>query len=301
LRTRVRGLAARVTGREAASHRRRITDLEAALASAVTGAEADRPPEPAVVYSALSPAPRNALGLFPGAWSTRVPGGEGPGTVELFDDERIAWMIDRLGGVDGLEVLELGPLEGAHTCMLEQAGATVEAIEANHDAFLRCLIVKNLFGLSARFTLGDFSVSFGDRQRFDLIVASGVLYHMTEPTRLLERMAAASDKVMLWTHYFEPDVSKWHPYVAALVGTKWRPEAEVRWEVAGVTVRAVPQLYDDALEWSGFCGGPETHSLWLRRQDILEVLAALGFTRVEVAFDTPDHVFGPAFCVLAQR
>jgi len=47
----------------------------------------------------------------------------------------------------GKKVLELGPLEGAHTYMLEKAGGDVLSIEGNHGAYIRCLIVKNFYGL----------------------------------------------------------------------------------------------------------------------------------------------------------
>jgi hypothetical protein len=311
---RARALASRVSGRESARLHRHIAELEqrvarsgaeldttrAQLAAAESGSPRASGAHP-VEYSPLAPAPRNALGLFPNEWSSVVPGGSGPGATSLFDDERIAWMIEQLGGVAGLDVLELGPLEAGHTYMLEQAGARVDAIEGNHNSFLRCLIVKNLLGLESNFVLGDFSESFGERDHWDLVLASGVLYHMTRPVELLERMAAVTDRIMLWTHYYEPDLSLWHPGVRSQVGTKWRPESAQTTNVAGVSVRTVPQLYAEALGWSGFCGGPETQSVWMYRQDLLDVLAALGLSNIEVAFDDPGHVNGPAFCVLATR
>ena len=53
-------------------------------------------------------------------------------------------------------MLELGPLEGAHTYMLDRAGASeVVAIEGNTRAFLKCLITKELLSMpSARFLVG---------------------------------------------------------------------------------------------------------------------------------------------------
>ena len=45
---------------------------------------------------------------------------------------QVAWAISRWGGVEGLRVLELGPLEGMHTYFLEQNGAaSITAIEGN--------------------------------------------------------------------------------------------------------------------------------------------------------------------------
>ena len=57
-------------------------------------------------------------------WSSQFPSGSGltGGNAALFEDQRLVWALQRLGGVKGKRVLELGPLEGGHTYMLEQAG-----------------------------------------------------------------------------------------------------------------------------------------------------------------------------------
>jgi hypothetical protein len=50
----------------------------------------------------------------------------------LFEDPQTSWAIERIGGVQGKTVLELGPLEGWHSCILENAGVrSVVAIEGN--------------------------------------------------------------------------------------------------------------------------------------------------------------------------
>ncbi|HET8630288.1 MAG TPA: hypothetical protein VFL91_22955, partial [Thermomicrobiales bacterium] len=52
------------------------------------------------------------------------------GTVPLFEDARITWAAEQFGGFAEKTVRELGPLEGAHTTMLERLGATsITAIE----------------------------------------------------------------------------------------------------------------------------------------------------------------------------
>jgi hypothetical protein len=39
-----------------------------------------------------------------------------------------------------------------------------------------------------------------------LIIASGVLYHMVEPVKLLQDMARASRSIGVWTHYYDADI-----------------------------------------------------------------------------------------------
>ena len=63
-----------------------------------------------------------------------VPGFE-TGSSALFDDIRIKWLEAQLGSFAGQRVLDLGPLEGGHTCMMENAGASVVAIEGNQRPF----------------------------------------------------------------------------------------------------------------------------------------------------------------------
>ena len=68
------------------------------------------------------------------------------------------WLVEQLGGVRDLSILELGPLEGGHTYWLEKMGAkSILALEANTRAFLKCLVVKEVYGLErAKFLCGDF-------------------------------------------------------------------------------------------------------------------------------------------------
>ena len=68
-----------------------------------------------------------------------------PGFAQLFEDDRILWDEEKLGKFLSKRVLELGPLEGAHTYMLQQLGAKeIISIESNKRAFLKCLIIKNI-------------------------------------------------------------------------------------------------------------------------------------------------------------
>ena len=103
-----------------------------------------------------------------------------------------------IGGVRDGRVLELGPLEGGHSFMLQKAGALmVTAIEANVRALLKCLITKEITRLTAcEFLCGDF-IEYLRRTdtSYDAVLASGVLYHMTEPLELLHRLSTRSPAI----------------------------------------------------------------------------------------------------------
>ena len=89
-------------------------------------------------YELRSPSDQTAIDIFDDSWSSHLPiEGTVSGSHPLFADGRIETLIEQFGSLKGLSVLELGPLEGGHSYMLEKAGAHVTAIEANSSAYLR--------------------------------------------------------------------------------------------------------------------------------------------------------------------
>jgi hypothetical protein len=252
-------------------------------------------------FLTIPPVEQNAFDLFPTAWSSAFDGVTTSGNFRGGDDARLKWLFQKVD-VNDKSVLELGPLEAAHTYMLEKAGASVLAIESNKGAFLRCLITKNYLDLSAKFLLGDFEKMDLSDKSFDMVLASGVLYHMKDPVGLLNAISQASDKLFIWTHYFEPDLSKWNPSLApSLNAKKWKYEEPVVERFGDMEIRLVKQNYGEALGWSGFCGGSDVYSNWVYREDLLNLLTRLGYRRIEVSFDDVQHENGPAFCLLCEK
>ena len=159
------------------------------------------------------PSPQTAVDVFRGRWAcdlSKLLGVDGTGINDLFGEDRrpsqAAVSLGENGRIEGWRVLELGPLEAAHTWRLEQLGAgEIIAIEANVEAYLKCLIVKEELQLKrSRFLLGDF-VEFLNRtqQSFDLILASGVLYHLSNPLEAIRQIATHASRCFVWTHYYD--------------------------------------------------------------------------------------------------
>ena len=251
-------------------------------------------------YCMEKPGPQQVLDIFRGEWSSKMPSVSGlqtvPGQAELFEDARVTWAASQCGGVRGRRILELGPLEGGHSYMLEQAGAAeVLAVEANVRSFLKCLCIKEIFGLSkVHFVLGD-CMAFMEQNPggWDLVFASGILYHMKEPARFLSLLPRMAPRVFLWTHYFDERIIRGTPALAHKFG---RLEEG---EISGFRYQYVEQSYKEALGWSGFCGGSAETSLWLTRHSILGLLEHLGYRTIEVSFEALDHPNGPSFGVYA--
>jgi hypothetical protein len=251
-------------------------------------------------YATGMPSAQNAVDALPG-WNHALPDHVGAmaGIGAFYNDPRIIWAIEQFGSVEGRKILELGPLEAAHTYLLERSGAAaIHSIEANKLSFLRCLVVKELLCLEhAKFFLGDFTVWLDQRQDpYDLIIASGVLYHMQDPVRLLELIAQKTDAFYLWTHYANDEAMPvGDPRRQAFVGPV---ETQV---LHGVKVRVYKRSYHGAWRSKSFCGGMHDLHCWMEKDDILSIIKALGFSDIRTAHDEPTHPNGPSFSVFARR
>jgi hypothetical protein len=252
-------------------------------------------------YVTSAPSPQHALDIFKGEWASRLPAPFDrceAGALPLFGDPRLQWGIDRLGGVAGRRVIELGPLEGGHTWMLEQLGAAhITAVEASTRAFLKCLTVKELTGMErATFLCGDSVAYLRDtRERFDVAIASGILYHLVNPVELIALLADRCDRLYLWTAYYDEAQIAKRPKLAA----RFRGSSQATH--AGFAHALYQYRYQTALFLPGFSGGSAPHSHWLTRDTILAACRHFGFTGIETAFEEPDHVNGPAFALVATR
>jgi hypothetical protein len=250
-------------------------------------------------YEPRAPSAQNCIDAVPG-WNSKFPDETGviAGNRIHFQDDRILWALDRFGPVEGAKVLEIGPMEGAHTYLLDQRGADVTAVEANKQAFLKCLITKEVMRISrARFLLGD-CVHFLERNedRYDLIVACGVLYHMPDPLRFLDAIAARTDSLYLWTSYLDPSpLAPGDPRVAHLDRTR-----EIR-EYRGISVTLYRRDYATAHLNEDFCGGIYNAPRWMERKSILEALTALGFDSLEIAHEERMAEIEPSFSIFAKR
>jgi hypothetical protein len=252
-------------------------------------------------YTEEAPSRQAALDIFKGEFVSAMPADHPElkaGSVFLFDDQRISWLAGRVD-LDGLDVLELGPLEAGHSYMLQNSGAKrVTAVESNSRAYLKCLVTKEIFHLDRVDLLYGNFVEYLRRRprRFDLCVASGVLYHMRNPIELIALIAAATDRVFFWTHYYNDVVISKDSTVRA----RFSQAEPVRHDGLMYPVRQY-NYGAEALSSQTFCGGSAAFSYWMEREDILSCLRHYGFTDIEIAFDHADHRNGPSFALLAQR
>jgi Protein of unknown function (DUF1698) len=254
-------------------------------------------------YATKPPSAQQTLDLFRGKWASRMPAALGPcdaGQAILFEDPRVDWAVDTLAklGTDIAKsaVLELGPLEGGHTYgLIRRGAASVTAVEAHPEAYLKCLVLKELLGMErVNFLYGD-AVSFLQSigHTYNVGFASGFLYHMANPVGFLELLCRRTEAVFLWTVYWDPAFSREHPDRPA--GTSGVEKSSH----AGYPHTLHRHDYGEDLNFGKFWGGPEAHSNWMEKDEILGALAHFGFTRQIVELESNPN--GCALRLVAAR
>ena len=192
-----------------------------------------------------------------------------PGTSQLFD-YRIHWAEEALGGFKGTNVLELGPLEGHHSYMLQKAGAkTVTAIEANSRAFLKALRVMC--------------------KTTDQIV---MWTHYYDENHISKNRKIAKNFSPLKNLQYKNFSYRRLPNSITMKGA--------------YLLRCSPAYFHHycggrRYGWTGFCGGALPTSIWLTRESIISYLKFIGFTEIKISFESIDHPNGPSFNLCATR
>lgn len=247
-------------------------------------------------FEQRAPSVQNEIDIFAGRWASDlsdvVPGSVSGSVKHFTADPRPVYAMKALAGNPtdlGLRVLELGPLEAGHTYQFEKMGVNeIIAVEANVEAFLKCLIVRNLTGLkNARFLLGDFVEYLKeDTGRYDFIFCCGVLYHMHDPLQLIELMAARTDRIFVWTHYHTEQSRPGLPTVAVRHGDE-----------DYIYHRLTYENRDAGTFW----GGNKSTASFLSREDILRAFKQHGFTNFELHHEDPQHPGGPCFSISFWR
>jgi GT2 family glycosyltransferase len=204
-----------------------------------------------------------------GPWQSRfqVEGETVGGPYDFVADNRIARLRGELD-LAGRRVLELGCLEGGHSVALSRLGPReLVAVEGRAASFVRCCVVKSVFGLdNVRFAFDDVrQVTPARYGRFDVAVSMGVLYHLPDPHVLLANLAELTDAVYLSTHF------------ATARYPEHGPEAELR-TPGGLRRGRLYQEYGLADPLSGL----DRHSFWPYEADLLEMCRAAGFTDIKV-------------------
>ena len=251
-------------------------------------------------YEMRLPTHQNAIDLLPG-WSSAFPSklGLAAGKLPLLWDPRIRAALEAYGPIKGKTILEVGPLEGMHTYMLNGHNpARIDAIEANKQCFLRCLVTKEILKLNnANFYLGDIKSWLEETDTvYDLAIASGVLYHMDDPAWFLTKIAARSNAIFIWTHFYDEVAMP----VSDIRHVAFTGNVEIR-DYDGLKLHYHERSYHSANANASFCGGMKDRHYWMRKDEILLLLKHFGYADVVELDVNPDHAGGPCISIFARK
>lgn len=138
-----------------------------------------------------------------GPWTTRfrVDGQVIGGSYEVSeDDPLLRGLIDHAPVTR--RVLELGCMEGGRTFPLARRVGHVVGVDARREHLQRARLIEQTLGV-ANVTFLESDLETGDLAAlgtFDVIYNVGLLYHLSDPARLLRQCAEVAPEMLLWTH-----------------------------------------------------------------------------------------------------
>jgi len=222
----------------------------------------------------LLPFTAHRIALAPG-FETTVAG------VPPVDDIRTQLVLDACGGsLDGRTIVDLGCLEGGFTLAFAQRGAArALGIEARELSVERCELAKALLGVDvegAQFVVADIKDELVRHEPFDVVFATGILYHVADPAGFLRTMRSACRHVALVdthvarieeaTHDCSPIVSR------DSHGSTYRGRMFPEYP---------PDVSDDAKEAMAWAAYSDADAFWPLEDDLVQMMHDAGFARVE--------------------
>lgn len=185
------------------------------------------------------------------------------------DDHRLKYLLYFLDLRDW-RVLEIGPLEGHHSLILEKLGVRETiAIESREDNLRKCNRIKQKYGLArTQYIMHDLEKLYTGVETprfegvFDLVFCLGVLYHVPEPAKALAWMRTRSSRLFLGTHYIDRIRTK--PFVYRHEGVEYHgalhDEGGLRNPISGMSSK----------------------SFWPYEADLIRMIKDVGYKNVHV-------------------
>jgi SAM-dependent methyltransferase len=231
----------------------------------------------------LLPFTAHRIELEPGVWT--IPHGG--------DDPRLAAstavVLDQMrGDLEGKRILDVGCLEGGYTVTFARRGAgEVVGVDIRDVNLARCRYLQERLDLTnVRFVKADVrTISRAELGDFDLVFASGILYHLEDPFDFLLRCSElTTDMLLLDTHIASLD--SWaHRCSPELIAREWHGLSYL----GRVAVEYERELSPEELEAIPWTAYGNTTSFWLTEGSLVTMLRNMGFPLVMKAFLEPPY------------
>jgi tetratricopeptide (TPR) repeat protein len=194
------------------------------------------------------------------------------------EDHRLKYILYFLD-VRGQRVLELGPLEGHDSIILQKMGVReLVAIESRPENIAKCNLMKKRHRLdNTTFERQSLIALYEGKEEpvftpgFDLVFCCGILYHVPNPAKALSWCRKQAPALFLATHYYEPASPESYPKDVFRRGV-----SSLRFEGEEYTGLLIEEETADLLS------GMSQISVWLGEPDLLRMLGAAGYKNVSV-------------------
>ena len=224
--------------------------------------------------SEILPFTAQRIELSPGVW-TAPEWGDDPLQAQT---TRI--VVDRAGGsLAGKRVLDVGCLEGGYTITFARLGAReAVGIDVRDSNLQRCRFLQEQLRVpNVRFLKHDAkTISPETLGLFDIVYASGILYHLDDPVDFLRRTSEiTADFLLLDTHVADPHA--WgHACSDRLTSRSIGDRTYVGRVAYDCPADLTPEQVD-RLTWASY--GNST-SFWLTEESLVHALWDVGFPYV---------------------
>jgi SAM-dependent methyltransferase len=196
-----------------------------------------------------------------------------------------------------VRIADLGCLEGGYAVEFARLGFDSVGIEVRESNLAACRYVQERCNLPNLEFIRDDAWNICDHGPFDAVFCCGLLYHIDEPRRFIETMAAATTKVIIiQTHFAIDDFYARSKVLRPLrnmlpraFGRTDKFKLSELCEHEGLMGRWFTEYRDqpsdedrEAAKWHSW----ENHrSFWLQREYLLQAIHEAGFDLVFEQFD----------------
>ncbi|HLP78743.1 MAG TPA: methyltransferase domain-containing protein [Candidatus Paceibacterota bacterium] len=174
-------------------------------------------------------------------------------------------------------IADLGCLEGGYAVEFARMGFRSVGVEVRDSNFAACRFVKEHLDLPNLDFIQDDAWNIGKHGPFDAIFCCGLLYHIDRPKLFLEKVAAATTKLLILNTHFSTELPN---SLYQLSGMEVNEALPGRWyrEFSNDSEFA----NRDEMHWSSW---DNYRSFWIRREHLIQTVRDVGFDFVFEQFD----------------